>query len=92
MMAKTDPRPLADVLAEGQVRRLADALAYAFNVAEGSTLVWVIGTGSERDNREALAHWVRQQVAELDATLAGVLLPELIARLERQLRRWEASL
>ena len=92
MATTTEPRVLADVLADGQVRRLADALAHAFNITDGSALVWIIGTGAERDNREALTHWVRRQVAELDATLAGVLLPELITRLERQLGRWEASL
>jgi hypothetical protein len=36
-------------------------------------------------------HWVRQQAADVDATLAGLLLPELIVRLERVLRDWEAS-
>mgnify|MGYP001816022499 CR=1 FL=1 len=49
-MTTTDPRPLADVLADGQVRRLVEALAHAFRIAEGCALVWVIGTGSERDN------------------------------------------
>jgi hypothetical protein len=91
MTTMHDLRPPRDVLADGQVRRLAEALAYAFNIADGSALVWVIGSGAELSNREALAYWVRQQLAELDATLAGVLLPELINRLERQLHRWEAS-
>jgi hypothetical protein len=40
----------------------------------------------------AEAHWVRGQVAELDAEVAGALLPLFIRRLERTLAEWEASL
>jgi hypothetical protein len=45
MTTLSEPHPLAGILAEGQLRRLADALAYAFNVDDGAALVWVLGTG-----------------------------------------------
>ena len=85
------PAPTA-VLTEAQVRRLAEVLAHAFRLTEGAALVWVLGSGQERDNREALAHWVRGQVSALDAEVAGALLPVLIKRLERTLKDWEDAL
>jgi hypothetical protein len=80
------------VLTEGQVRRLAEVLGHAFRIAEGAGLVGVLGTGAERDNREALVHWVRGQVLALDTEVAGALLPVLIRRLERTLKTWEDRL
>jgi hypothetical protein len=84
------PTPLA--LTETQIRRLAEALGSAFRIAEGAGLVWVLGTGAEGDNREALTHWVRVQVSALDAEVAGALLPVLLRRLERTLKSWEDRL
>jgi hypothetical protein len=80
------------LLTEAQVRRLAEVLGHAFRIGEGAALVWVLGSGSERDNHEALVHWVRGQVLELDAEVAGALLPVLLRRLERVLRDWEDGL
>lgn len=79
-------------LTETQIQRLAEVLGHAFRIAEGAGLVWVLGSGAERNNREALAHWVRCQVAEFDAEVAGALLPVLLRRLERRLRDWESRL
>jgi hypothetical protein len=89
--AKPQPAP-TQVLTDAQVRRLAEVLAHAFHLTEGAALVWVLGSGQERDNREALAHWVRGQVSALDAEVAGALLPVLIKRLERTLKDWEDAL
>ena len=89
------PKPASTaVLTEAQVRRLAEVLAHAFRLSEGAALVWVLasGTGQERDNREALAHWVRCRVSALDAEVAGALLPVLIKRLEGTLKDWEDAL
>jgi hypothetical protein len=81
----------ADVLSltQAQVRRLAEVLGHACRVSEGAGLVGVLGDGRARDNREALIGWVRDQVAGLDAEVAGVLLPVLLKRLERRLQAWE---
>lgn len=78
-------------LSPAQVRRLAEVLGYACRVSEGAALVGVLGDGQARDNREALIGWVREQVAQLDAEVAGVLLPVLLKRLERRLQAWEAG-
>lgn len=80
------------VLTDTQIARLAEVLGQAFRIQEGGALVWVLGSGAERDNREALAHWVRAQVEGLDAEVAGALLPVLLKRLERALRAWEDGL
>ncbi len=89
MPRRTDDQ--ADVLSltQAQVRRLAEVLGYACRVSEGAALVGVLGDGQARDNREALIGWVRDQVAQLDAEVAGVLLPVLLKRLERRLQAWE---
>lgn len=85
-------QPAQVVLTQAQLRRLAEVLGHAFRIGEGAGLVWVLGTGAERDNREALVHWVRGQVLELDAEVAGALLPVLLKRLERALKDWEDGL
>ncbi len=84
----------ADVLSltHAQVCRLAEVLGHACRVSEGAGLVRVLGDGQARDNREVLIDWVRDQVAQLDAEVAGVLLPVLLKRLERRLRSWEEGL
>jgi hypothetical protein len=89
-LSEKAPTPLA--LTETQIQRLAEVLGHAFRIAEGAGLVWVLGTGTEGNNREALAHWVRGQVLELDAEVAGALLPVLLRRLERTLKSWEDGL
>ncbi|HSO82497.1 hypothetical protein [Thiocapsa sp.] len=76
-------------LPPAQLCRLAEVLGHACRVSEGAGLVRVLGAGQARDNREVLIEWVRAQVAELDAEVAGVLLPVLLKRLERRLQAWE---
>lgn len=83
---QTRVRPVSPARAEAQLQRLAEALAHAFRIGEGRTLVDRLGSGGARDNREALAGWVRAEVSALDAEVAGALLPILIDRLERRLR------
>lgn len=85
------PSPAATDITNGQVQHLAQTLGYAFRIAEGGGLVFVLGNGKQHDNREALAHWVREQVTTLDPELAGALLPILIARLEKTLHDWEVN-
>jgi len=86
-----DPSPAATDITNGQVQHLAQTLGYAFRIAEGGGLVFVLGNGKQHDNHEALAHWVREQVTTLDPELAGALLPILIGRLEKTLRAYEVD-
>ena len=68
-------------------RRLACALATACRIPEsGSELVPVLGTGRERDNLEALEHWVSRQLLEPDEALAVLILNRLLDRLEGRLQ------
>lgn len=83
--------PPASDITNGQVRHLAQTLGYAFRIADGGGLVFVLGNGKQHDNHEALAHWVKQQVTTLDPELAGALLPILIGRLEKTLRAYEVD-
>lgn len=45
-----------------KVSRLASALWTDFRFQEGSQLVYRLGNGSERNNREALQTWVRNNL------------------------------
>lgn len=51
------------------IARLVDALMHIFRIPEGDALVWWLGNGSERNNREALFHWTKH---ELDAPVPKV--------------------
>ena len=87
---------LAEMAAEKQARllleRVVSALEAAFGIdADDRRLVFVLGGGTERTNHEALFSWVWREVEDLDEVLAAQLLPRLVQRLERRLRRWEAN-
>ena len=87
----THPASAAAEITNGQVHHLAQTLGYAFRIADGGGLVFVLGNGEQHDNHQALAHWVKQQVTTLDRELAGALLPILIGRLEKTLRAYEVD-
>ena len=74
-----------------QSRRLAQALKVAFRISDGCDLVAALGRGSERDNLDALTHWVEQRLADPDPALAEAVLPHLLTQLERQLLSWQAD-
>ncbi len=69
-----------------QMQRLVDALMFAFRINTDSSLVSVLGSGSESSNQEALTTWIHETLAKPDLQLAESLLPRLIDRLEELLR------
>jgi hypothetical protein len=74
-----------------QSRRLARALKVAFRIGDGCELVTALGRGGERDNLDALTHWVEGRLADPDPALAEAALPHLLSQLERELLRWQAD-
>lgn len=70
-----------------QMQRLVDALMFAFKINNDSSLVNVLGIGSESSNQEALTTWVHEILAKPDLQLAESVLPRLIDRLEELLRK-----
>jgi len=67
--------------------KLAAALQATFNIGDGMELVCILGNGSARDNREALAQWVSNTLRLPDHEVAATVLPLLVDRLEVLLRR-----
>jgi len=73
------------------IRRLASALQAAYRISDGDQLVAVLGTGVERNNREALVTWVDEQLPDLDEANSRQLLQSLVTRLGHALCEWEAQ-
>jgi len=69
-----------------QIQKLVDALMFAFRINTDSSLVSVLGSGSESSNQEALTTWVHGTLEKPDLQLAECVLPRLIDRLEELLR------
>jgi len=75
--------------ARRNVRKLASAVGLALNIRPGCSLVMLIGTGSERNNQEALESWVAQTLIDRDLLPTREVIPMLIDALEKTLTRWE---
>ncbi len=69
--------------------RLVSALEATYRIQRNDGLVTVLGDGTERDNREALFTWVRNELETLQAEAAIHHLPKLTDRLGRWLQEWE---
>lgn len=70
-----------------QLSRLADALVYALNITHGHALVPFLAPKHARDNREAVACWLHQQVNHPDVELSQHCIDVLLPRLEKELMR-----
>lgn len=70
-------------------RRLAESLAAATNLANGTALVMWLGNGDEANNLEALVTWVGMMLKQLGLTANRRAIPLLLAELERTLWAWE---
>lgn len=67
-------------------RSLAAHLAFVHNIQDGCALVCILGNGLERDNFEALTHWVEEQIRHIrDWPLSSSEVTLLIDDLERSL-------
>lgn len=49
-----------------KAKRLAEALRINLRIVDGTHLVYVFGTGAERDNRAALIAWVNERLGECE--------------------------
>lgn len=61
--------------------QIARAMELAIRLPQDDSLVHIVGTGSEKNNLEALGHWVSQQTELLDIQPAHYRLEKLIQRL-----------
>lgn len=68
-----------------QVSQLADALSYALSIQHGVALVPFLAPSRARDNREAVAHWVSQELLSPDIELSQHCVQILLPRLEKRL-------
>ncbi len=68
-----------------QVNQLADALSYALNIQHGTALVPFLAPLNARDNREAVACWVSQELSRPDIELSQHCVQILLPRLEKRL-------
>lgn len=71
------------------LKHLTSALCHYLESPEGNELVFLLGSGSEKNNREALAAWVNQQRGAVFAKRADGQSPldYLISRIEQLLER-----
>ena len=76
-------------LLDSLCQRFTEALMLTCQIPRGIQLVAILGTGLEEDNREALAHWIRNHLAKLDvledSDFLGTLQDRLVADMEA---RW----
>ncbi|WP_038030772.1 hypothetical protein [Thioalkalivibrio sp. ALE11] len=72
-----------------RIERLASALEAAFQIPPGTHLIWVLGDGTERNNREALETWAKHEVRRIQSEAVEQCMPQLSARLHRTLTQWE---
>lgn len=71
------------------VRRLAESLAAATSIAQGSALVMWLGNGDEKSNLDALVTWTGYTLNQLKLEANRQAIPLLLAELERALWAWE---
>ncbi|ANB03156.1 hypothetical protein [Ectothiorhodospira sp. BSL-9] len=71
------------------VLRMASALHTAFQIPEGVGLCQPLGAPDCDNNREALVHWVEQQVDQLDPAVWTAIMSQLVQELDEVLRREE---
>jgi len=65
---------------------LASHLIFALNLQPGKELVFILGQGHEKDNRDAVANWVLNQISHITRwPLPSDEVHELITDLERNL-------
>jgi hypothetical protein len=69
--------------------RMVSALESTFSIPGGDHLVFVLGDGSERDNRHALYSWVIRELQRLELEATNRTLPQLTDRLQRVLSHWD---
>ena len=67
------------------VRKLAEALVIALNIQPGSSLVMLLGNGTERNNTEALCTWTNAELAAQGLAPCRRALRDLIPKLENEL-------
>ena len=60
---------------------IAELLWHRFELRDGKALTLVLDQTNQRDNRQALVHWVREQLAHYDAQRSTNLLLQLEADL-----------
>lgn len=77
----------ADPLDEKVVSNVTSALNAAFHIRPGRELVYVLGSGKERTNAEALETWVRASLLRtgVGPTQQGLMV--LVSELEKHLNR-----
>ena len=70
-------------------RRLAQAMKVALQIPDGDNLVFLIGSGSESSNLDALETWVKENSSEFEYQCGIAMLPHLLSRLEALMIRLE---
>jgi len=56
----------SDSSKQRQLRLIVSYLMQALRIPDGDHLVLIFGTGQERNNRQALMHWVEQHLDDID--------------------------
>lgn len=72
-----------------RIRRMSSALEAAFRIPDGDQFVAVLGTGTERCNRDALHTWVSREIGRLETEFTEQQVPILAERLHRTLTVWD---
>lgn len=68
-----------------QVSRLADSLSYALQIQPGSSLVPFLAPQAARNNQEAVAYWLANELATPDLEVSQQCIDVLLPRLEKRL-------
>ena len=66
-------------------KRIASSINLMAQLPDGDSLVYVLGTGNETSNIEALANWVEGQSDLLSLEQADYMVEQLIHRLYNKL-------
>ncbi|MFQ5518570.1 MAG: hypothetical protein ACE5E3_01075 [Mariprofundus sp.] len=63
-----------------QLRLIVSYLMQTLRIPDGDHLVLIFGSGRERNNRQALMHWVEQHLDEFDPDETELRLRRLASR------------
>ncbi|MBN2864957.1 MAG: hypothetical protein JXK16_03010 [Thiotrichales bacterium] len=66
------------------INRLVNNLMYLFNIKEGDYLTFVLGHGECTQNKDAIKHWVLEELADTPISQDDVL-EYLVSQLKEQL-------
>lgn len=79
-------------MTDRKAQRIANSINLLAQLPDGDSLVFVLGTGSEASNVEALTSWIEGQADLLSIEQPDYMIEQLIHRLHNKLDGFSAYL